>query len=151
MCEIFLFSFLVSFFLSFFLFFLSFFLSFISFFFFLSFFLCYFLSFFCTYLAIKIHTFINTRLRRILRIGWSENISKQNSAQATTSRRCDSPKTLEIDWTHPPTACGLYHTSSPDLEPTGKEKARAPKKHLAPFSGDRNKRGWVTPGDNWRG
>ena len=34
--------------------------------------------------------------------------------------------------TYPPKANDLYHTSNPDLEPTGKEKARPPKKHLAP-------------------
>ena len=39
--------------------------------------------------------------------------------------------TLEMDRTHPPKANDLYQTSSLDLEPTGKEKARPPKKYLA--------------------
>ena len=37
-----------------------------------------------------------------------------------------------MDWTHTPKSTDLYHTSSPDIEPTGKEKARPPKKNLAP-------------------
>ena len=56
---------------------------------------------------------------------------------------------LEMNWTHALKAKDLYHTSSPELEPTGKEKVRPPKKHLAPRS--RGQRGWVTPGDNLRG
>ena len=40
-------------------------------------------------------------------------------------------KMLGMDWTHPLKTNNLYHTSSLDLEPTVKEKARPPKKHLA--------------------
>ena len=34
-----------------------------------------------------------------------------------------------MDSTHPPNTIDLYHMFSPDLEPTGKDKARLPKKH----------------------
>ena len=39
---------------------------------------------------------------------------------------------MEMDWTHLPKGNDLYHTSSPDLEPTGKERAMPPEKHPAP-------------------
>ena len=42
---------------------------------------------------------------------------------------------LEMDWTYPAKTNDLHHTSSPGLEPPGKEKAQTPKKHLAPWSG----------------
>ena len=60
----------------------------------------------------------------------------QNSGTRLSSnqQKMTSPKTL--DQTHPPKASDLYHTSSPDLEPTGKEKVRPPKRHLVPQSGD---------------
>ena len=55
-----------------------------------------------------------------------------------------------MDWTHPLKANDLYHTSSPDLEPTGKEKARPPKKHQGAASWKLKQRGWVTLADNLR-
>ena len=60
--------------------------------------------------------------------------------QATTSKRLIPPKTLEMSWTRPPKANDLYHTSSPDLGLTGKEKARPTKKHLAQRPGAEAKR-----------
>ena len=69
--------------------------------------------------------------------------------QATTCRRQNPPKTLEMDWTHPPKASDLYHMPSPDLEPTGKEKAGLPKKHLVPQSGGWNKKDRLHLGTTW--
>ena len=58
----------------------------------------------------------------------------QNSGHGPSNNQ-QKMKTLEKDWTHPPKAIDLYHTSNPDLEPTGKEKARPLKKQLGLRSG----------------
>ena len=44
---------------------------------------------------------------------------------------------------------GDGHMSSPDLEPTGKEKERLPKKHTAPWSGSWNKEYGLHFGTSW--
>ena len=97
----------------------------------------------------KILTFINTCPRRIVRIWLPETICKKGLDQATTSRRWNPPKMLEMDWTHPQKASNPYCMSSPDLEPTGKEKARPPKKHLVPWPGGRNKDNELHLGTAW--
>ena len=71
--------------------------------------------------------------------------------QATASRRRSPPKTLVIDWTHPPKANGLYHTSFLELEPTGKQKLRLHKETPGAVIWRLKQKGLVTPGDNLRG
>ena len=66
--------------------------------------------------------------------------------RATTSTRLNPPKTLETDWTQRSKSDDLYHIPNPNVEPTGTEKARPPKKHLAPQSGGQAKRLGYTGG-----
>ena len=59
-----------------------------------------------------------------------------------------------MDWTHRPKANDLYNTSSPELEPTEKEKARPPKKSTWRRNLDaekKKKRKCVAPADSLRG
>ena len=52
---------------------------------------------------------------------------------------------------HPPKANDLYHTSSPHLKLTGKEKARPAKETPGAAIWRLKQRGWVIPGDSLRG
>ena len=83
----------------------------------------------------KIQIFINTCLTRVLWIRWPETISKRQLRKQTKQQPEDEIIQKRWRWTPPPKASDRYHTSSFDLEPTGKEKSRSHKKQLEPRSG----------------
>ncbi|KAK7095834.1 hypothetical protein V1264_005198 [Littorina saxatilis] len=76
----------------------------------------------------KIQTFINTCLRRILRIRWPDTISNKDLWQRTKQL---SAKTLPVDWPHTPQDDNQHHATGPHMEPAGEEETRPAKKHLA--------------------
>ena len=85
----------------------------------------------------KIQTFINTCLIRILRIQRPETISSRERWKRTKQQPAED-EVPQRSWRwightlRKPMTC--ITRQSPDLEPTGKEKARPPKKHLTPRS-----------------
>jgi len=45
---------------------------------------------------------------------------------------------MGVDWSHTPETSINYHQAGPNMEPTGKEKKRMPKKYMEKGSHDRH-------------
>ncbi|VDP49603.1 unnamed protein product [Schistosoma margrebowiei] len=83
----------------------------------------------------KIHVFINSCLRKILRIHWPDTISN-NPLWERTNQISAEEEALEVDETHIEESTQMRHKASPHLKSSKPNEKRKTKEHIALRNGD---------------
>ncbi|CAH8499320.1 unnamed protein product [Schistosoma guineensis] len=84
----------------------------------------------------KIHVFINSCLRKILRIRWPDTISNNLQWERTNQIPAEE-ETLEVDRTYIEEITQLRHKANPHLESSSSKEERKTKEHITLRNGDR--------------